>query len=66
MRLDKNIILCHNGDDLNVCADVRSYEAGQDQKRKNIRGQRKWGNHKKVQERRLKWFAMRRGEHYVG
>ena len=32
MRLDKNIILCHYSDDLNVCADVRSYEVGQDQK----------------------------------
>ena len=30
MRLvDKNIILCHNSGDLNVCAGVRSYEAGQ-------------------------------------
>ena len=24
------------------------------------------GNHTKIQERKLKWFAMRRGEHYVG
>ena len=32
-----------------------------------IRGTKKVGEiTQKVQERRLKWFAMRRGEHYVG
>ena len=45
---------------VNVCADVRSYEAGQDQKIERIRGTKKGGNHKKVQERRLKWFAIQK------
>ena len=48
--------------------DVRSYVAGQDQKRKNKRDNESGGKHKESTGRRLKWYGnvMRREEHCVG